>query len=64
MSTFPTTAIIGAGSSAIAVAKVPILDCITHGTVTPRPNIDRLGADWVQFASAVAGVNSNGGCSR
>jgi len=27
-----------------------ILDRITHGTITPRPNIAQLGADWVQFA--------------
>ena len=27
-----------------------ILDRIIHGRVTPRPNIARLGADWVQFA--------------
>jgi hypothetical protein len=27
-----------------------ILDRIIHGAVTPRPNIARLGADWVQFA--------------
>jgi dimethylaniline monooxygenase (N-oxide forming) len=27
-----------------------ILDRIIHGTVTPQPNIARLGADWVQFA--------------
>ena len=27
-----------------------ILDAITHGVVTPRPNIERLGRDWVQFA--------------
>ncbi|HEY0344161.1 MAG TPA: NAD(P)-binding domain-containing protein [Solirubrobacteraceae bacterium] len=27
-----------------------ILDRIVHGTVTPRPNIARLGSDWVQFA--------------
>jgi dimethylaniline monooxygenase (N-oxide forming) len=27
-----------------------ILDRIVHGTVTPRPNIARLGPDWVQFA--------------
>jgi cation diffusion facilitator CzcD-associated flavoprotein CzcO len=27
-----------------------ILDRITHGTITPRPNIARLGSDWVQFA--------------
>jgi dimethylaniline monooxygenase (N-oxide forming) len=27
-----------------------ILDRIIHGTVTPRPNIARLGSDWVQFA--------------
>ena len=27
-----------------------ILDTIIHGDVTPRPNIARLGADWVQFA--------------
>ncbi|MDP8968805.1 MAG: NAD(P)-binding domain-containing protein, partial [Actinomycetota bacterium] len=27
-----------------------ILDRITHGTITPRPNIARLGPDWVQFA--------------
>ena len=27
-----------------------ILDRIIHGTVTPRPNIARLGPDWVQFA--------------
>jgi cation diffusion facilitator CzcD-associated flavoprotein CzcO len=26
-----------------------ILDRITHGTITPRPNIAELGADWVQF---------------
>jgi dimethylaniline monooxygenase (N-oxide forming) len=26
-----------------------ILDRIAHGTVTPRPNIARLGRDWVQF---------------
>ena len=26
-----------------------ILDCIAHGTITPRPNIERLGSDWVQF---------------
>jgi thioredoxin reductase len=27
-----------------------ILDAISHGAVTPRPNIARLGSDWVQFA--------------
>jgi dimethylaniline monooxygenase (N-oxide forming) len=27
-----------------------ILDRITHGTVTPQPNIARLGPDWVQFS--------------
>ena len=27
-----------------------ILDRIIHGKVTPRPNIARLGPDWVQFA--------------
>lgn len=27
-----------------------ILDRIIHGMVTPRPNIARLGPDWVQFA--------------
>jgi dimethylaniline monooxygenase (N-oxide forming) len=27
-----------------------ILDRIIHGTVTPQPNIARLGPDWVQFA--------------
>ncbi len=27
-----------------------ILDRITHGTITPRPNIAQLGSDWVQFA--------------
>ena len=27
-----------------------ILDSIAHGSVTPRPNIERLGPDWVQFA--------------
>jgi dimethylaniline monooxygenase (N-oxide forming) len=27
-----------------------ILDRIVHGTITPRPNIARLGPDWVQFA--------------
>jgi cation diffusion facilitator CzcD-associated flavoprotein CzcO len=27
-----------------------ILDRIIHGAVTPRPNITRLGRDWVQFA--------------
>ncbi|MDX6690377.1 MAG: hypothetical protein QOG15_1834 [Solirubrobacteraceae bacterium] len=26
-----------------------ILDAIIHGSVTPRPNIERLGGDWVQF---------------
>jgi cation diffusion facilitator CzcD-associated flavoprotein CzcO len=26
-----------------------ILDRITHGAVTPRPNIERLGPDWVRF---------------
>ena len=26
-----------------------ILDAIAHGAVTPRPNIERLGPDWVQF---------------
>ncbi len=26
-----------------------ILDRISHGTITPRPNIERLGSDWVQF---------------
>jgi hypothetical protein len=26
-----------------------ILDRITHGTITPRPNIAQLGPDWVQF---------------
>ncbi len=26
-----------------------ILDRIAHGTITPRPNIECLGADWVQF---------------
>lgn len=26
-----------------------ILDRIVHGTITPRPNIARLGPDWVQF---------------
>jgi dimethylaniline monooxygenase (N-oxide forming) len=26
-----------------------ILDAIAHGGVTPRPNIERLGRDWVQF---------------
>jgi cation diffusion facilitator CzcD-associated flavoprotein CzcO len=26
-----------------------ILDRIAHGSITPRPNIERLGADWVQF---------------
>ncbi len=26
-----------------------ILDRIQHGTVTPKPNIARLGADWVEF---------------
>jgi cation diffusion facilitator CzcD-associated flavoprotein CzcO len=26
-----------------------ILDRIVHGAVTPRPNIARLGPDWVQF---------------
>jgi dimethylaniline monooxygenase (N-oxide forming) len=27
-----------------------ILDAIIHGAVKPRPNIERLGPDWVQFA--------------
>jgi hypothetical protein len=27
-----------------------ILDRISHGAVTPQPNIARLGPDWVQFA--------------
>ena len=27
-----------------------ILDRIAHGAITPRPNIARLGEDWVQFA--------------
>src|SRR3954471_15530409 len=27
-----------------------ILDRIVHGTIMPRPNIARLGPDWVQFA--------------
>jgi dimethylaniline monooxygenase (N-oxide forming) len=27
-----------------------ILDTIVHGEVTPRPNIEHLGAEWVQFA--------------
>jgi hypothetical protein len=27
-----------------------ILDRISHGAVTPRPNIARLGPDWVRFA--------------
>jgi dimethylaniline monooxygenase (N-oxide forming) len=27
-----------------------ILDAIIHGAVTPKPNIERLGSDWVQFA--------------
>jgi hypothetical protein len=27
-----------------------ILDRISHGAITPRPNIARLGPDWVQFA--------------
>jgi len=27
-----------------------ILDRITHGAITPRPNIAQLGSDWVQFA--------------
>jgi cation diffusion facilitator CzcD-associated flavoprotein CzcO len=27
-----------------------ILDRIIHGTIEPRPNIARLGPDWVQFA--------------
>jgi cation diffusion facilitator CzcD-associated flavoprotein CzcO len=26
-----------------------ILDRIAHGTIAPRPNIERLGSDWVQF---------------
>ena len=26
-----------------------ILDAIAHGDVRPRPNIERLGPDWVQF---------------
>jgi len=26
-----------------------ILDAISHGSVTPRPNIERLGTDWVRF---------------
>jgi len=26
-----------------------ILECIIHGEVAPRPNIERLGPDWVQF---------------
>ena len=26
-----------------------ILDRIAHGSITPRPNIERLGDDWVQF---------------
>ncbi len=26
-----------------------ILDRISHGTIAPRPNIERLGPDWVQF---------------
>jgi cation diffusion facilitator CzcD-associated flavoprotein CzcO len=26
-----------------------ILDRIIHGTVTPRPNIERVGPDWVRF---------------
>ena len=27
-----------------------ILDRVIHGAITPRPNIARLGPDWVQFA--------------
>jgi hypothetical protein len=27
-----------------------ILDRIAHGAIAPRPNIERLGPDWVQFA--------------
>ncbi|MDQ3849871.1 MAG: NAD(P)-binding domain-containing protein [Actinomycetota bacterium] len=27
-----------------------ILDRIAHGTITPRPNLARLGPDWVRFA--------------
>jgi hypothetical protein len=27
-----------------------ILDRIAHGSIAPRPNISRLGEDWVQFA--------------
>ncbi len=27
-----------------------ILDRISHGTITPRPTIARLGEDWVEFA--------------
>jgi len=27
-----------------------ILDALSHGSVTPRPNIERLGPDWVRFS--------------
>jgi NADPH-dependent 2,4-dienoyl-CoA reductase/sulfur reductase-like enzyme len=30
-----------------------ILDRIAHGSIRPRPNISRLGPDWVQFTDGV-----------